>query len=290
MKLAVKIAIGIGVVLIFLLTLVPYAQKANQKKDICSLAENPEYLQFCKKALLNEEIFKNFKHEPLYTVFHEFTTFEEGKEFLDLVYRDSPDLLNPILMKKFQSNDKLGSPSTFLYSRIGVFSPTTLRYIKAVSDLRACFGNLDGMKIVEIGGGYGGQCKILSDLFIFSDYSIVDFSESLNLAKKYLKQLNVPNVQFLDANEIESLPCDLVISHYGFTQTNAELQKRFLKTILSKADRGYLICDFFPKTFGLSTLNKQNLLKKLKEAGISYEILPEEPLTGQNHFIIMWRK
>lgn len=290
MKLSMKKAVSIGLVLIFFLTLLPYLKKADKKNDAPSLAESPEYLQFCKEALFSEEIFKNFKRQPMYTLFQEFTTFEEGKEFLHVIYRDSPDLLNPILMKKFQGNDRLGNPLTFLYTRIGLFSPTTLRYIKAVSDLRAHFGNLDGMKVIEIGGGYGGQCKILSDLFLFSSYSLVDFPESLNLAKKYLEQLNVPNVHFLKADEIETQTCDLVVSHYGFTQTNVELQKQYLKKIISKATRGYLVCNFFPKTFGMNMLSKENLLKKLSEAGISYEILPEEPLTGKNHFIIMWRK
>lgn len=290
MKLSMKKAVSFGVVLILFLTLIPYLKKGEKKNDEPALAERPEYLQLCKEALFNEEVFQNFKRRPLYTLFQEFTTYEEGNDYLNVIYRDSPDLLNPILMKKFQSNDRLGNPATFLYKRIGLFSPTTLRYIKAVSDLRAHFGNLDGMKVIEIGGGYGGQCKILSDLFLFSSYTLVDFPESLELAKKYLERLNVANVQFLKADEIESQPCDLVISHYGFTQTNANLQKRYLKKIISNANRGYLVCNFFPKTFGMNALSKENLLKKLSEAGVSYEILPEEPLTGQNHFIIMWSK
>lgn len=290
MNLSIKKALAIGLVLIFFLALVPFIKKEAHKSAACSLAENPEYLQFCKDALFSEEIFKNFKRQPFYSLFQEYTTFEEGKEFLDVIYRDSPDLLNPILMKKFQSNDRLGNPLTYLYTRIGLFSPTTLRYVKAISDLRAHFGNLDGMKIIEIGGGYGGQCKILSDLFLFSNYTLIDFPESLDLAKKYLEHFNVPNVHFLKADEIDDQTCDLVISHFGFTQTNEELQKLYLKKILARANRGYLVCNFFPKTLGMSALTKENLLKKLTKAGISYEILPEEPITGQNHFIIMWRK
>ncbi|HSX12770.1 MAG TPA: class I SAM-dependent methyltransferase, partial [Rhabdochlamydiaceae bacterium] len=136
----------------------------------------------------------------------------------------------------------------------------------------------------------GGQCKILSDLFVFSNYTLIDTPESLALAERYLSQLNVPHVHFAKADEVENQSCDLVISHYGFTQTDAQQQKDYLRKILSKADRGYLICNFFPKTFGISALSKENLLKQLSKAGISYEILPEEPLTGQNHFIIMWSK
>lgn len=261
--------------------------KMFKKEAPQSLAENPEYLELCKQTLVDEGIFKNFKRQPLYALFKEYTTFDEGKQFLDVIYRDSPDLLNPLLMKKFHSNDLIGNPQTFFYSRIGLFSPSTLRYIKMVSDLRRHFGNLDGKKIVEIGSGYGGQCKILSDLFAFESYTLVDMRESLELAKKYLSQFDFA----LKSEEIENIKeADLVISQFGFTELNAKLQKYYIKKILSKAKRGFLMCNFFPKTYGMQALSEKDLLKALKQAGISYEILPEEPLTGKNHFIIMWKR
>lgn len=268
------------------LLLIPFIHK-SVKENPQSLAENPEYLELCKQALIDERVFKNFKRDPLYALFKEYTTFDEGKQFLEVIYRDSPDLLNPLLMKKFHSNDLIGNPQTFLYSRIGLFSPSTLRYIKVVSDLRRHFGNLDGKRIVEIGGSYGGQCKILSDLFAFASYTFIDMPESLDLTKKYLTQFDF----IVKSEEIENIQeCDLVVSHFGFSELNANLQKYYIKRIFSKAKGGFLVCNFFPKTYGLQALSERDLLKTLTKAGISYEILPEEPLTGKNHFIIMWKR
>ena len=51
----------------------------------------------------------------------------------------------------------------FDYPDVGTMSPTTIRYIKNVSDIINAFGT--GMKsIVEVGGGYGGLCKVMSSL------------------------------------------------------------------------------------------------------------------------------
>jgi len=48
------------------------------------------------------------------------------------------------------------------------------------------FGLLDDAKIVEIGGGYGGQCKIIYDCFEPISYLMIDLGELLKLQEKYL--------------------------------------------------------------------------------------------------------
>jgi hypothetical protein len=256
------------------------------KKKESGGSVNVEYLQACREVVASDDAFCQFKRHPLYALFQEFTTFEEGKELVEAIYREAPDLLNPILMKKFHTNDEVGDPPTFFYKRMGLFSPTTLRYIKVVGDLRAHFGNLDGMKVVEIGSGYGGQCKMLSDLFAFASYTLVDMPDALEVAKRYLAKLEVAPVQFIAAEQAAKLPCDLVVSHYGFTELSAGRQREYIDKILRVADRGYLICHFFPKTFGVRALCKRDLLKALAKAGISYQIEDDT----QNRCTIIWRK
>ena len=65
------------------------------------------------------------------------------------------------LFHRFRENDRLGSPLTCDYDACGRFSPTTLRYAKVYSDLMRLFRDLDGQRIIEIGGGYGGQCFVI---------------------------------------------------------------------------------------------------------------------------------
>ncbi len=109
---------------------------------------------------------------------------QSGREFLDFVLQNDPNLIP--LFDKFRENDLIGDPVCFDYGEYGKFSPTTLRYIKIASDLKQQFGDLSQLHIVEIGGGYGGQCKALSDLTGFASYTLIDLPEALALARKYL--------------------------------------------------------------------------------------------------------
>ena len=73
-------------------------------------------------------------------------------------------------------------------------SATTARYIKNLSDLINLFGSLDGMRIAEIGGGYGGLCKIISDQFELDSYTLFDLPDCLDLSKKFLDNFGIDNV------------------------------------------------------------------------------------------------
>jgi hypothetical protein len=250
-----------------------------------SVSDNKVYPGVCRSAASNEEAFAEFKRHPVYNLIHEYTTFEEGSAYLDCITRQDPDLLDKI--ERFRQNDRLGNPKTFDYEKIGALSPSTLRYIKMAGDLRRAFGDLTGMRVIEIGGGYGGQCKILSDLFAFESYTIVDLPDSLALARTYLDKLGVPNVRFRSPEELTAKESyDLVISDYGFSSCNGPVQKRLLERVFAQTKKGYLVCASYPKHFRVRPLAKEDLLKKLTALGFSHQVLPEEPLMGKNHFIL----
>ncbi len=250
-----------------------------------SISENRVYPAFCQTAASNEQEFAHFKRHPIYNLIQEYTTFEEGADYLDWIDRCAPDLWNKV--EHFRQNDRLGDPRTFDYGKIGLFSPSTLRYIKMAGELKRAFGDLNGMRVIEMGGGYGGQCKILSDLFAFQSYTIVDFPSNLALARAYLEKLGVRHVRFLTPEELRMEESyDLAISQYGFSECNRTVQKRYLERILARADRSYLVCAFYPKHFRIRPFGKEELLEKLTRLGLSYEMLPEEPLMGKDHFIL----
>ena len=75
------------------------------------------------------------------------------------------------LLDRFRENDRYGKPETCSYGEHGLFSPTTLRYIKVASDISQLFGSLDGLRIIEIGSGYGGQCFVATTAFEPAKYS-----------------------------------------------------------------------------------------------------------------------
>ena len=173
-----------------------------------------------------------------------------------------------------------------MYSDIFI-SPSTLRYIKVLSDLIKIFGNLDGFKIAEIGGGYGGQCKIINDYFNIKNYHIIDLPEVNLLSKKYLQKLNINNVRFSTSKDLIPEDYDLVISNYAYTELDRELQDIYKLNIIDNSKNGYLTCNFISNLFiDNSDFYSREELVNLKE---KVEIFKEEPLSHSNNFLLTWR-
>jgi len=97
-------------------------------------------------------------------------------------------------------------------------------------------------------------------------------------------------VQFLAVDSLgEEINCDLLISNYAFTESSRELQKNYLDKFSSIVN-GYIVCNFFSKQLGVDALSKEELLEAFHFAAFPVELLPEEPQTGEEHCILMWRQ
>ena len=164
-------------------------------------------------------------------------------------------------LNDFVTSENVGSPYTFPYkhnffSRKYLFSPTTLRYIKVLSDLLQFFGSLDGMNIVEIGGGYGGLCKIISDFSRIESYTLVDLKPALDLSKRFLNEFSINNVGYITEKDLSCVKqYDLVISNYAFSEICRDTQNLYMKNILEKSSRGYLLCNFKSHTWQNSQMD-----------------------------------
>ena len=244
-----------------------------------SLSDNNIYPNVCKNAVENDDIFNTFKNIPAYTEILEHVTEQQGLEYIKIIKRDNNHLFEKI--KNFTENDKYGNPKKYPYDGIGVVSPSTLRYIKVLSDLLKIFKDLNGYKIIEIGGGYGGQCKIISDYFIFLEYYIVDLLYPLKLTEKYLNKLNVKNFKILTMEDLHNEEYDLVISNYAFTELNKNIQDIYTEKIIKKSKHAYITCNVIGGIDTYSVNELFNLNDKIN-------ILNEEPLTHKNNFILYW--
>jgi putative sugar O-methyltransferase len=255
---------------------------------IC-ISDNELYPSFCSAAARDEAEFQNFKRSPIYNLVQEYSTYEEGHDYLVQILSKYPFLLDKLA--QFRKNDSLGNPQVFNYPFVGLFSPSTLRYMKVAGDLKKHFGDLNGFKVIEIGGAYGGQCKILSDLFHFQSYTIVDLPECLELAKKYLEKQEIDGIKYCAPNNVSnSESYDLVISNYSFTEYKRDYQQKIVQKIFKSSKNGYLTCNFYPKHFGVKSLSKDELINALSSLALELEELPEEPLTGKDNFILTWKK
>ena len=241
-----------------------------------------KYLDICQEAVKNEEIFKTFKQHPHYTKLLEHCSYEMGTDYLEEIKKHSPYLLEHI--SKFITNDTVGNPTVYWYKDINEnVSPTTLRYIKVLGDLINLFGSLDGMRIIEIGGGYGGQCKIIHDIAKPHSYTIIDLPEVLDLISKYLGEFNIQNVQLKKPGNLTENKYSLCISNYAFTEVRRKYQNLYIKNVISKSNRGYITCNFFGRT--IPPMLSYDEIATLKP---NSKFLPEIPLTAHKNIVYVW--
>jgi hypothetical protein len=246
------------------------------------------YRGFCQKAATDELIFSHFRNSSVYQDAVEHVTYHQGLEYIGYVQEIYPDFL--IYLKTVQENDLLGSPTMHQYYPYGMFSPNTLRYLKVVGDIKREFGDISNLHIVEIRGGYGGQCKLLCDMIGFASYTIVDLPECNLLIRKYLEQFAVENVNFLDSDKLDtSVKCDLVISNFGFSEIEKGEQLDLVNKILCQAPRGYMTGNFRLTNFTLKFLDLEDLIGLLLKDLRMVMLNDEVPLTGSGNQTLIWK-
>ena len=203
------------------------------------------YLNVCNYAANSDEFFKQFKSHPAYRHVLEHVSFEEGQQYLKEIDIDYLDKLEEV-----KENDSLGSPVIYEYPSVGEISPTTIRYIKNTSDIINKFGNSFD-SIVEIGGGYGGLCKVLSSFIKFEQYLLLDLEECNLLSRKYLSHFNLPTLSYR-SEEIDEIDenFDLLISNYAFSECHKDVQLDYIERFVKKSNNFYMMHNNFHLELG----------------------------------------
>jgi hypothetical protein len=253
-----------------------------------SITDIDTYKNICHLAAEDEKEFMTFKRHPAYTQILEHVSLNEGRDYLNLINHNK-NIMS--LMKHFKINDIFGSPRQMFAEDVGMISPTTLRYIKVLSDLSNQLGTLNDLNIVEIGGGYGGQCLIISKMFNFKTYTIIDLKEPLELAKKYLDLHGVKNVNYINffdiKNEIKDVGnFDLLISNYAFTECHRDIQDIYFEKVISKSKAGYITSN--AEVWGKCCYKTNEIMAHLKKCFSLAKTVPEQPLTAPGNCILIW--
>ena len=258
-------------------------------KDYTSITDYTGFPLFCKKVIQDPEAYANFRNHKICKEIVDTVTQKQGQQYLQYIINTYPYLLEK--MNSFQENDKIGNPLTYPFLSQYIICPTTLRYMKIAGDIISLLDSTPTpIKIVEIGGGYGGQCKILFELLPISEYIIIDLPEVLELTKKYLQSFNIPLhcITFLSPEQLkEKINCDLLISNYAFSECAKKTQLFYMEKILNHAQHGYMICNYLP-SYGINCLSQQDVYEILYMQHKTCHITKETPLTYTKNYVITW--
>jgi putative sugar O-methyltransferase len=189
-----------------------------------SITDRNEYIECCKLFISNRHEFNTFKQHPVYIDVLEHFSQYRAKICIDVIKKR-----HLILSEKIKENDEQGSPSICYYgdSFFDGVSPSTIRYIKVLSDIHE-FIDLNGMNIAEIGVGYGGQCKVINDYAKVKSYSLFDLPIVLKFTAKYLSKYKYDNLKF--GEYLDNY--DLVISNYAISECVINLNMDILPIII----------------------------------------------------------
>jgi hypothetical protein len=150
-------------------------------------------------------------------------------------------------------------------------------------DLEKHFGSLEGADVVEIGVGYGGQCRVLDSVFSLRSYTLVDLRPVLALADRFL--CNFPmrsGLQFRTMNELLPQNYDLAISNYAFSELRREIQETYFEKVLDHCPKGYITYnEIQPPGFRAFTVDE--ICQRLNAQSFS-----EIPLTDPKNCILVW--
>jgi len=253
----------------------------NEFNYSTSVTDNELYPQTCLEASHDFRAFANFRRNPAYTAALEHVSEAQGQDCLGIIAKD-PEIF--AAMEAFKVNDGFGSPMICDYPSVGKISPTTLRYVKVLADLKAHFSSLDNLRISEISVGYGGQCRIINAYFKPASYCLIDIFPALSLAQRFLDNFVLHSVMsYMTMNQLPVVESDLVISNYAFSELRRPIQDAYLRKVVLPAKRGFFIYNqIAPADFQGYTANE--LLQMIPGS----RLFEERPLTHPNNVVIVW--
>jgi hypothetical protein len=177
---------------------------------------------------------------------------EQGKEYLNLVKKEFSDFYKENknnIINLCKKNDSYGRPVQSYFFDFCSCSATNLRYlyqslliIRYIKEL-----GLDNLKIIEVGGGYGGLYLFMETLSKYfnlniSSYIIYDLEEAEALQKKYL---DIHGLSLTDQDDISKE--SFLISNYAFSELPEYLRKEYENQVINKyCDYGFLAWNACP--------------------------------------------
>ena len=238
------------------------------------------YIRFTNYLNNNIENIYEFKSNIDFTDILEHVSYEQGLEYLRHI-RNTNKINDEDIISYCSLNDKIGGGNKYDYNFIKT-SPTNLRYILHSHLILTHINtlNLQSVKLVEVGCGYGGLCLAInyfSKLYNINieSYKLVDLPVVSKLQQAYLQNhiLNFSPEYYSAFNygaDIQNSNDYFLISNYCFSEISKDNQIQYIKNLFPKIQHGFMAWNCIP----------------LYYFGFNYTDEIEYPLTGElNRYI-----
>ena len=148
-------------------------------------------------------------------------------------------------------NDKYGNPKKYQIAHL-YCSPNTIKYIYfGLLNIKTILQkNIENFNFIEIGGGYGGQCIILQELFkkfniSVEKYILIDLDAIVDFQKKYIdnhiQNNNCVFISCLHYAEHSFSEENFLFSSYSLAELDAEIRDDYYKKLLPHVQNGFIV-------------------------------------------------
>lgn len=241
----------------------------------CS-ANIPDWISGCTDAARDDDFFKRFRKSSIFLDVVEGTPKSAGYYNLAKLKNNSDFIAS---LPKLELSETIGLPLNIIDFKIEKINyslnPTTIRYANNCCNYINLFGRkiFDNF-IYEIGGGYGGECKVMNDYHLslergnkITSYHIFDLKSSHALIQKYLHQFGY-RVNFLDIEVVPTIETkSLVISNGAISEMRGELLDTYIDLVVKPAAHGYFITNFESHSKPYGGMTTDQFISRLKAVG-----------------------
>ena len=246
-----------------------------------SFSDNHEYLSIVQLATYDDKIFIKFRANRQYRKILEHVTKSLGSLYLSEL---EPLTRSREFFAKLMLCDTTGSPIRYRFKKVGKLSPTTIRYVFFHEKLSLLFGALSGFKILEIGGGFGGQAAVSTTLDPSIEWVIYDLPEVLALEQRFLSTVNPrASIDYRSGLDIPATEGHLLLSNFALSEISRELQIVYLNRVVLNCPRGFMAWNTISEK-----LNRGLSISEVLEIIPGSRALPEEPLSSPGNKFIVW--
>jgi len=210
--------------------------------DNINLIKGPEgwdtFSRFCKEIVENNIV--SYKQNSKFNYMSDHLTFEQGYKYIQKHLNN--EIFQKINWARIKEIDSIGDPELSINIFDNIFSASIFRYIGIAIDILSLIKN-KSISIVEIGGFYGGQAKMIYELaslfgITIKKYVILDWEYCNIMQRNYLSGLE--NVECMKVTDYIVEPIDLVFSNYYLASIAVEYKPLFFP-IIEQAEKGFFI-------------------------------------------------